>query len=193
MKRLSGKSATSTAFAVISLAAALGGILGVQSVLEMPGSRERLIDLIAPGSGGDLSPIRTVRDDVIWTDSPTRIRTAANAPVRPPPADLRDVTGSIPPPPGSVRRTEFGADVGGSGNIRDIRALWSDIQASLEARGAAVRPLLVFRDDGTSQQLRLVVGPVSDAAEVARLCALMPTVVRSCGVSPYVGQGLPPK
>ena len=184
--------------AIVSMAAALAGLAAVQLVVQAPSSRERLAALW-PGSSSPsaLSPIRTVsaeiRDSVEGGTSdglPTALFVQTEG-------GERDITGSIPPsgpsdtPVMVSTRSSFGADIGGSGNIRDIRALWANVQPGLSLRGRTLEPLLVFRDGAPMQQLRLVVGPVSNAADIAALCALMPPSVQSCSLAPYEGQKLP--
>jgi hypothetical protein len=192
------KKQTGTGLAVLSLAAALAGVAAMQLLFEMPRPRERLIDLWQMATGSSkLAPIRTVsaetRDAVAPSVMPLPV-TALDVQVEP---FDPDVTGSIPTsesettPVMTASRSTFGADVGGSGNIRDIRALWASIQPGLRERGRVLQPRLVFQDGAPMQQLRLVVGPVANAGDVATVCAMMPPGIATCTVAPFDGQPLP--
>lgn len=193
-----GKGSSGMGLAIVSMAAALAGMASVQLVLQTPSSHERLAALW-PGASSSttLSPIRTVSAEIrdsVGSATPEGLPTALFVQNE---AGERDVTGSIPPtvlPDGPTMvstKSSFGADIGGSGNIRDIRALWANVQPGLSVRGHALEPLLVFQDGTPMQQLRLVVGPVSNAADIALLCAMMPASVQSCSLAPYQGQKLP--
>ena len=92
----------------------------------------------------------------------------------------------------SVQRTEFGVDLGGANSIDGLRALW---RALLKSNGAAItslRPIIVVkeRNNGLGMQLRLVAGPLSDAAAAAKICAALIESERSCETSVFDGQRL---
>ena len=82
-----------------------------------------------------------------------------------------------------VQRTEFGIDVGGANSIAGLRALWRGL---LKSRSnvplTALQPIIVIREGTGSRgmQLRLVAGPLSDAAAAAKLCAVMSENDRDC-------------
>jgi hypothetical protein len=92
-----------------------------------------------------------------------------------------------------VQRTEFGVDVGGANSIPGLRALWGGL---LKSRGnaplAALQPIIVIREVSGNRrmQLRLVAGPLSDAAAAAKLCAVMTENDRHCETAVYDGQRL---
>jgi hypothetical protein len=90
-----------------------------------------------------------------------------------------------------VQRTEFGVDLGGANSIDGLRALWRGMVASNKALGG-LRPIIVLRERaiGLGMQLRLVAGPLGDAAAAAKLCAALSTGERSCETSVFEGQRL---
>ena len=92
-----------------------------------------------------------------------------------------------------VQRTEFGVDVGGANSIAGLRALWRGLLKSRSnAPLAVLQPIIVIRE-GTGRggmQLRLVAGPLSDAATAAKLCAVMSENDRDCAPAVYDGQRL---
>jgi hypothetical protein len=57
---------------------------------------------------------------------------------------------------------------------------------------AALQPIIVIREGagGRGMQLRLVAGPLSDAAAAAKICAAMSANNRACETTVYDGQRL---
>lgn len=120
-----------------------------------------------------------------------------------PPADpAPTVTAAIPPsepftseaPSASiVRKTEFGVDLGGAKSIEGLRAVWRGALKVYSQQLASLQPIIVVKErhDGLGMQLRLVAGPLSDAAEAAKLCAgFLTESNRPCETSVYEGQRL---
>ncbi|MCP4615640.1 MAG: hypothetical protein GY844_04300 [Bradyrhizobium sp.] len=92
-----------------------------------------------------------------------------------------------------IQRTEFGVDVGGANSIAGLRALWRGLLKSRSnAPLAGLQPIIVIREGsgGRGMQLRLVAGPLSDAAAAAKLCAAMSEKDRDCAPTVYDGQRL---
>ncbi|MGQ0684158.1 hypothetical protein [Bradyrhizobium sp.] len=92
-----------------------------------------------------------------------------------------------------IQRTEFGVDVGGANSIAGLRALWKGLLKSrANAPLALLQPIIVIREGsgGRGMQLRLVAGPLSDAAAAAKLCAVMTENDRDCETAVYDGQRL---
>jgi len=92
-----------------------------------------------------------------------------------------------------VQRTEFGVDIGGANSVSGLRALWRGLLKSrANAPLAALQPIIVIRESrgGLGMQLRLVAGPLGDAAAAARLCAVLTENNRPCETAVYDGQRL---
>lgn len=92
-----------------------------------------------------------------------------------------------------IRRTEFGVDVGGANSIAGLRALWRGLLKSRSNVSlAALQPIIVIREGtgGRGMQLRLVAGPLGDAATAAKLCAFLSENGRDCETAVYEGQRL---
>jgi hypothetical protein len=93
----------------------------------------------------------------------------------------------------AVRRTEFGVDVGGANSVAGLRALWRGL---LKSRSNAVlttlRPIIVVKEanNGLGMQLRLVAGPLDDAAGAAKICAALIAGKRTCETTVFEGQRL---
>ena len=92
----------------------------------------------------------------------------------------------------AVQRTEFGVDLGGANSIDGLRALWRALLKSNAVVIASLRPIIVVkeRNNGLGMQLRLVAGPLSDAAAAAKICAALIESERPCETSVFDGQRL---
>lgn len=89
-----------------------------------------------------------------------------------------------------VARTEFGVDIGTANSIDGLRALWHGLSRTPALNG--LRPIIVVRErsNGLGMQLRLVAGPLTDAAAAARICATLAEGKRTCETSVFDGQRL---
>jgi hypothetical protein len=97
------------------------------------------------------------------------------------------------PPKVTVQRTEFGVDVGGANSVGGLRALWRGLLKSRSnAPLATLRPIIVVKESnsGLGMQLRLVAGPLGDAAAAAKICAALLENERTCETTVFDGQRL---
>jgi hypothetical protein len=93
----------------------------------------------------------------------------------------------------AVQRTEFGVDVGGANSLPGLRALWRGLLKSRSnAALTKLRPIIVIKEgsNGLGMQLRLVAGPISDAAAAADVCAAIIENDRACAITVFEGQRL---
>ena len=93
----------------------------------------------------------------------------------------------------AVNHTEFGVDVGTANSVGGLRAMWRGLLKSRSnAALATLQPIIVVkeRDNGLGLQLRLVAGPLGDAAAAAKICAVMATNQRPCETTVFDGQRL---
>ena len=93
----------------------------------------------------------------------------------------------------AVQHTEFGVDVGGANSVSGLRALWRGLlKTRANAALTKLRPIIVIRETSTGlgMQLRLVAGPLDDAAAAAKICAGLVEPERSCETAVYDGQTL---
>ena len=93
----------------------------------------------------------------------------------------------------SLRRTEFGVDLGSANSVNGLRALWLGLLKSRSnAPLAALRPIIVIKEstNGLGMQLRLVAGPLHDAGAAARICAVLTENKRPCETAIFDGQRL---
>jgi hypothetical protein len=116
------------------------------------------------------------------TDKPATVLASAQT------VDTAPTAAELPAVP--VQRTEFGIDLGGANTIDGLRALWRGRVASNKALDR-LRPIIVLREfpNGPGMQLRLVAGPIGDAA-AAKLCAALNSSERPCETSVFEGQRL---
>ena len=96
-------------------------------------------------------------------------------------------------PPQAVQRTEFGVDVGGANSLNGLRALWRGLLKSKPTASlTTLRPIIVVKESNTGlgMQLRLVAGPINDAAAAAKICAALIESQRTCETAVFDGQRL---
>ncbi|WP_375412598.1 hypothetical protein [uncultured Bradyrhizobium sp.] len=92
----------------------------------------------------------------------------------------------------AAQHTEFGVDLGGANSIDGLRVLWRGLLKSNAAVITSLRPIIVLqeRNNGLGMQLRLVAGPLSNAAAAAKICATLIESQHSCETSVFDGQRL---
>ncbi|MBN9014197.1 MAG: hypothetical protein J0H25_14460 [Rhizobiales bacterium] len=108
-----------------------------------------------------------------------------------------DVTASIRAEPApavevAVPRTRFGVDLGTARSIDGLRALWRRVTAAHPSILADLRPVIGLKERrGTAGvELRLVAGPLDDAARAAEVCAAVTASRHSCATTTFEGQQL---
>jgi hypothetical protein len=93
----------------------------------------------------------------------------------------------------SLRRTEFGVDLGTANSVNGLRMLWLGLlKSKSNAPLTALRPIIVIKEstNGLGMQLRLVAGPLNDAGAAARICAVLTENKRPCETAIFDGQRL---
>lgn len=90
-----------------------------------------------------------------------------------------------------AQKTEFAIDLGTANSVGGLRALWRGL-VKTHGELAALRPIIIVKESNTGlgMQLRLGAGPLSDAAEAARICATLAVGQRPCETTVYDGQRL---
>jgi hypothetical protein len=128
---------------------------------------------------------------LIVPEQPPVVITATPVPETMAAAPLSDPAPANAAPEIAVQRTEFGVDLGAANSIDGLRALWRGLLRS-NAALASLRPIIVVkeRNNGLGMQLRLVAGPLSDAAAAAKICAALVESERACATSVFDGQRL---
>ncbi len=131
------------------------------------------------------------------TEQPAKTVTAAPMPevvaAASPAEDAEADTSQAATPKLAVQRTEFGVDVGSANSLPGLRALWRGLlKSKSNAALTTLRPIIVVRENttGLGMQLRLVAGPLSDAAAAAKICAVLIESNRTCETAVFDGQRL---
>jgi hypothetical protein len=104
-----------------------------------------------------------------------------------------DAKADAAPGASTVQRTEFAVDVGTANSVGGLRALWRGLlKSKSNAALAALHPIIVVKEgnNGVGMQLRLVAGPLSDAAAAAKICAAMLEGKATCETTVFDGQQL---
>jgi len=110
-----------------------------------------------------------------------------------PMAASRDGASDETGPLGSVAtKTEFGVDLGSAPSMTGLRSLWQSLKEGHEPLFDGLRPVMALRE-GTRPgtiELRLVAGPLANAAAAARLCATLSAAGLGCQATIFDGQRL---
>jgi len=152
----------------------------VTSATPLMASKSMLAPPDAPA--GKLIPSETPMSAITASPMPEVVASAPSADVA-----ERD------PPKVAVQRTEFGVDVGSANSLGGLRALWRGLlRSKSNAPLATLRPIIVVKESnsGLGMQLRLVAGPLADAAAAAKICAVLLESERTCETTVFDGQRL---
>jgi hypothetical protein len=145
--------------------------------------------MMAPMSPKDGAAARPAEPQVSAPPPAAPETTASVAPISPVPAAIP--TSAAPEIAGTpVARTEFGVDIGGANSVDGLRAIWRGAAKSKPLDG--LRPIMMVKERGTGlgMQLRLIAGPVTDAAAAAKICAALTESGRPCETTVFDGQRL---
>jgi hypothetical protein len=143
-----------------------------------------------------LAPPDSTATKLIEPEQPAKPAPAtpkADAVVSVAPAAAEPDESQAAPPKVAVQRTEFGVDVGGANSVGGLRALWRGLLKSRSnAALTTLRPIIVIKEggNGLGMQLRLVAGPLTDAAATAKICAGLIESERPCETTVFDGQRL---
>jgi len=92
----------------------------------------------------------------------------------------------------STTRTEFGVDLGGEKTVDGLRARWATLRGNHGSALDNMRPLISIKEGpkAGTVELRLVAGPLANAAAAARVCARLQTKGVPCVPTVFDGQRL---
>src|SRR5262245_18718152 len=87
-------------------------------------------------------------------------------------------------------KTDFAIDIGGDSTFEGLRALWSSVKSRHAVLLSGLRPVVAVREGAKpgSLELRLVIGPLSNASTAARLCATLMATGVPCQPTVFDGQ-----
>ncbi len=134
-----------------------------------------------------VAPLRPVAPVLLMTPVSTATTLAEIARIADPaPAAADDALPAIP-----VRQTQFGVDLGGAASLPMLRNLWKTVRETHAADLGGLYPVVAIRERGRGAvQLRLVAGPIRDAAAAQRLCARVSDRIAGCETTVFEGQRL---
>jgi hypothetical protein len=121
---------------------------------------------------------------------------APEPPAETPQANAVDVPLPRPSPlavPASMLspRPRLGIDLGAAASVEGLRGLWTRLRDSQTPLLADLRPLISVKESRPGRvELRLVAGPVANAAAAARLCAALAASAVPCRATAFDGQKL---
>jgi hypothetical protein len=94
-------------------------------------------------------------------------------------------------PPAAAAK--LGIDVGSGINFEGLRTLWRSAKNSDPTLPEELYPVVSVRENGKTHaaELRLIVGPIDDAEETARLCTSLAAAHHYCQPVAFEGQRLP--
>ncbi len=130
--------------------------------------------------------------------------------------NLDDMTGSIKTAPASARseahtasaapaitnvtpapaeltaaRMEFGADIGGAASMEALRSQWAAAKANHGPLFEGLLPVVGVNESRPGMpELRLIVGPLANAAAAAKLCTTLAAARMACRAAVFEGQRL---
>jgi hypothetical protein len=122
------------------------------------------------------------------SSAPASAPPVASAPAAAPPTASAV---AAPEPEPVPTRTEFGVDIGGAPSLAALRTAWERIRRNHASLLDGLRPVIAVRESRSGQvELRLVVGPIGNAAAAAKLCAALAGAGLSCQPTMFDGQRL---
>jgi cell division septation protein DedD len=117
---------------------------------------------------------------------------AATEPIPLPPVRVADAPANEPvAEPAPAASAEFGIDLGGASSMEALRIHWAALKANYGPLLVGLQPLAAQHPKRPSGIMyRLVVGPLPNAAEAARLCARFPALRTGCHPAKFSGEQL---
>jgi hypothetical protein len=169
-----------------------------ETVRSLAADRERLLARVATLE----QSIDGITGSIARVEQAARATPPAPAPSAAPPepapprgAPSEDVTSSIPmppQPPAASGKPEFGLDLGSATTVDALRTAWT---AALRRHGPlleGLRPVVQMRERPRpgGMELRLIAGPIPNAAAAARICVSMTAAGAICAPTVFEGQRL---
>jgi hypothetical protein len=148
----------------------------------------------APATGAapaaDAAPVQGATPTASETPEVTASLGSEAVPMPPPRAPA--VAPDQPATSDAVIKTEFGVDIGSASSIQGLRALWTDARRRHSAQLEGLRPIIHLRERArpAAFELRLVAGPIANAAVAARLCGAITAAGSVCQPALFDGQRL---
>jgi len=145
---------------------------------------------------GSIRQVATASETRHAEDGPTVSATAALT------ASATATLDHAPPPPGfksaetatpsTPPATQYGVDIGSALTIQALRARWQTLRAAHPALLEGLQPIVTVKEmsRGNKIELRLVVGPLTQAGAATQLCSALTMFGMFCQPAIYDGQHL---
>jgi hypothetical protein len=128
------------------------------------------------------APVPTPAPAQAAQPTPAPAAAAAPPPAAPAPPEAQE---------SSTMRTEFGVDVAGEATMEALRTRWQQFRNQHGPIMEGLRPVVAVQDGRQGAvELRLVVGPLSNANAATRLCATLSAAGVNCKPAVFDGQRL---
>lgn len=139
----------------------------------------------------DAAPVASIPAPTQAPSPAPAVKPAAAPPPAAPPPPIAAAPVTPEPAEPAPTRSEFGVDIGGGPTLASLRVAWDRIKRNHASLLDGLRPVIAVRDSrGGQVELRLVVGPIANAAVAARLCASLAAAGLSCQPTMFEGQRL---
>ncbi len=127
------------------------------------------------------------------TTAATAVASIALSPIARTPAPLSSQHSSVDfGTPAASPPTQYGVDIGSGLTMEALRARWLAIYSAHAALFDGMKPIVSVKEvaHGNRVELRLVAGPIAEAAAATRLCASLSAFGLFCQPTLYEGQRL---
>jgi hypothetical protein len=175
-----------------------------ETVRDLDEDRDRLLSRLAAlernyedvtGSIGKLASAAAAKSAPAPASPPPDPAPVGTIPAAAPPAPVAEVSVAVPPAvepqPPVAAKAAFGVDVGGGATVSTLRNAWERIRRNHAALLDGLQPVIAVRDGrGGHAELRLIAGPIANAAAAVKLCAALAAAGLSCQPTAYDGQRL---
>jgi hypothetical protein len=179
--------------AVAAFALAFASVLATTVLIDRPDARQRMHDLWAA------APLRYLEPPAVGPAGPVEVaRGGVGGDTQPPRTETLDstVTGSIAARAGQEGASRgaspealLGVDLGVKPSLAEARRTWLEVRPRLDP--GRYRAVVAVEDGAPGPLLRLIVGPIERADEVAWLCGQLAAVAPGCRPALFDGQSLP--
>jgi hypothetical protein len=160
----------------------------VEAIRELSGDRDQLMARLnsLERNVGDItsSIARAATAPATAAPAPGPVPVISTPEATPTPAPIEEPTATK-----SEAKPEFGIDLGRANSVEGLRQLWSAMKSKYGGALEGLRPIVTVREIARAGvELRLVAGPLSNAAAAARLCASLSGA--TCHPTAFDGQRL---
>lgn len=149
--------------------------------------------IIAPGLQKEIAALSAQSQDLTRQQQETQARLSALE------EQLSSITGALPAQPGagaqppaaeapSIIATKFAVELASATDIGEIDAVWQALRQIYGAELKPLQPAIRLAGTAAAHKLVLVAGPLANAQDAARICAILRAGGQSCRETPFAGE-----